>query len=238
MDTKGMIDDDYIRPDNSHSALLVIDVQRDLTLVGAPFEIPGTFNAVHYIKSLVLDYRKKGYPIIHVIRLYSADGSNADLCRRKIIESGKRMAIPESDGAELMDELKPSPAVRLNSNLLLSGNLQQIGPKEWIMYKSRWGAFYKTALEKHLHSLDVNTVVICGCNFPNCPRTTIYEASERDFKIVLAKDATSIVYDIALQELKNIGVSLMETDECIAWLGDSYAKIIEDKPLQQDSKID
>ena len=231
MDTKGMIDDDYIRPDNSHSALLVIDVQRDFTLVGAPFEIPGTFNAVNYIKSLVLDYRKKGYPIIHVIRLYSADGSNADLCRRKIIEGGKRMAITESDGAELMDELKPSPAVRLNSNLLLSGNLQQIGPKEWIMYKSRWGAFYNTALEKHLHSLDVNTVVICGCNFPNCPRTTIYEASERDFKIVLAKDATSIVYDIALQELKNIGVSLMETDECIAWLGDSYAKIIEDKPL-------
>ena len=54
-----MIDDDYIRPDNSHSALLVIDVQRDFTLVGAPFEIPGTFNAVNYIKSLVLDYRKK-----------------------------------------------------------------------------------------------------------------------------------------------------------------------------------
>ncbi len=54
-----MIDDDYIRPDNSHSALLVIDVQCDFTLVGAPFEIPGTFNAVNYIKSLVLDYRKK-----------------------------------------------------------------------------------------------------------------------------------------------------------------------------------
>ena len=93
------------------------------------------------------------------------------------------------------------------------------------------GCILQNSIRKHLHSLDVNTVVICGCNFPNCPRTTIYEASERDFKIVLAKDATSIVYDIALQELKNIGVSLMETDECISWLGDSYAKIIEDKPL-------
>jgi hypothetical protein len=29
------------------------------------------------------------------------------------------------DGAELMDELKPSPTIRLNSSLLLSGNLQQ-----------------------------------------------------------------------------------------------------------------
>ena len=46
----------------------------------------------------------------------------------------------------------------------------------------------------------------------------MYEASERDFRTILAKDATSPIYDIALQELKNIGVSLMDTDECIAWL--------------------
>jgi hypothetical protein len=68
-------------------------------------------------------------------------------------------------------------------------------------------------------------------------RTSIYEASERDFKIVLAKDATSLVYDIELQELKNIGVSLMDTDECIAWLGDSYSKFHEDRQLQQRLKI-
>jgi nicotinamidase-related amidase len=52
-------------------------------------------------------------------------------------------------------------------------------------------------------------VVVCGCNFPNCPRTTIYEASERDFRIVLTEDATSVIYDKALQELKNIGVSVI-----------------------------
>jgi nicotinamidase-related amidase len=136
------------------------------------------------------------------------------------------VVIPGSDGAELMDELKPSPAIRLNSSLLLSGQLQQIGTMEWIMYKPRWGAFYNTLLEKHLHNLDVNTVVVCGCNFPNCPRTTIYEASERDFRIILAKDATSLIYNIGLQELENIGVLLMNTDECITWLvGTSYSKI-------------
>jgi nicotinamidase-related amidase len=71
------------------------------------------------------------------------------------------------------------------------------------MYKPRWGAFYDTLLEKHLHDLDVDTVLVCGCNFPNCPRTTIYEASERDFRTILAKDATPVIYDIALQKLKN-----------------------------------
>ena len=55
------------------------------------------------------------------------------------------------------------------------------------MYKPRWGAFYNTLLEKQLHNMKVNSLVVCGCNFPNCPRTTIYEASERDFKIVFAR---------------------------------------------------
>jgi nicotinamidase-related amidase len=173
---------------------------------------------VQYIQRLIQKYREQEAPIIHVIRLYNADGSNADLCRRMSIESGKQLVTPETDGAELMAELKPSADIKLNSTLLLSGNLQQIGSMEWIIYKPRWGAFYKTTLEGHLHELGVNTVVVCGCNFPNCPRTTIYEASERDFKIVMAKDATSLVYDIGLQELQNIGVSVMNTDECIAWL--------------------
>lgn len=146
---------------------------------------------------------------------------------RNAIEGGKQVVIAGSDGAEIMDELKPSDNIRLNSNLLLSGHTQQVGSMEWVIYKPRWGAFYNTQLEKHLHNLHVNTVVVCGCNYPNCPRTTIYEASERDFRIVLTKDATSLIYDIALQELKNIGVSLMDTDECLEWLAASGTKIQE-----------
>ena len=131
--------------------------------------------------------------------------------RRKAIENGKQLVIPGSDGAELIDELKPSPHIRLDSKLLLSGNLQQIGSMEWIQF-----------------SLDVNTVVVSGCNFPNCPGTTIYEASERDYRIILATDATSVLYDRALQELKNIGVLVMNTDECIAWLGAPSCSKIQD----------
>jgi nicotinamidase-related amidase len=204
----------YIYP----SALIIIDVQRDFVLGGSPAEIPGTFHAVKNKQPLVQAYREIGHPIFHVVRLYRADGSNVDLCRKKVIQDGKQVAILGTNGAELMDELKPSFDTKLDSNLLLSDQLQQIGPKEWIMYKPRWGAFYNTLLEKHLQDLGVNTVVVCGCNFPNCPRTTIYEASERDFRTVLAKDGTSALYDIGLEELKNIGVSVMSTDECIAWL--------------------
>ncbi len=209
---------EYIFPDKTNSALLIIDVQRDFTLSGAPAEISGTLLVVEPIQRLVHAYRAEGKPIIHIIRLYESDGSNVDLCRKKDIENGKRMVIVGSDGAELMDDLKPSSKIRLDSTLLLTGKLQQIGDAEWIMYKPRWGAFYKTKLDNHLHDLGVDTVVVCGCNFPNCPRTTIYEASERDFRIIFVKDATSLVYDKGVKELENIGVSIMNVTKCLSWL--------------------
>ena len=52
--------------------------------------------------------------------------------------------------------------------------------------------------------------------YPNCPRTSIYEASERDYKIVLLEDAVSGFYPIGLAEMKNIGVFLMKSSDILA----------------------
>lgn len=208
--------DDYTTPDYNRAVLITIDVQRDCTLPGAPFEIPGTFEMLPNMKSLVQAFRAAQKPIVHVVRLYLPDGSNVDACRRRTIELGMRILVPESEGAELVEELKPARGIKLDSANLLQGKLQLISAKEWIMYKPRWGAFYRTPLETHLHDLDINTIVLCGCNFPNCPRATIYEASERDFKIVFITDAISQTYKRDLLELKNIGVTLIKTTECLA----------------------
>ena len=213
-----MTENDYTVPNKSNSALIIIDVQKDFSMNGALAEIPGTIEVIGPIQNLIKKYREKGKPIVHVIRLYQSDGSNVDLCRKKVIEDGKQMVIVGTDGSEIVNDLKPSSTTKLNPGLLLSGKMQKIGKAEWVLYKPRWGAFYKTNLEEHLRKMGIDTLVICGCNFPNCPRTTIYEASERDFKIVFIKDGTSRVYDIGLKELENIGVSIMDTGEFVCWI--------------------
>jgi nicotinamidase-related amidase len=217
--------DKFTSADWRNAALLTIDIQNDFTLLNSPFAITGTFEIVPKMCRVLHAFRSARKPIIHVIRLYSADGSNVDLCRRSAIaELGKKLVIAGTQGAELVDELKPSSSsssfskVSLDTELLLKGKLQQVAMNEWIVYKPRWGAFYATPLEKHLRELKINTVVICGCNFPNCPRTTVYEASERDFRVVLISDATSNVYKRGLQEMDNIGVELMTSDDCVACL--------------------
>jgi nicotinamidase-related amidase len=123
------------------------------------------------------------------------------------------MLAPGSPGSQLAQELLPDPGVNLDEQLLLSGAIQSLGPAEVAIYKSRWGAFYETLLDDHLTENRIDTLVFCGCNFPNCPRTSIYEASERDYRVVLAEDATSGIYDRGERELAGIGVHLMSASD-------------------------
>lgn len=198
---------DHLSPRFDSIALVSIDVQQDL-LDGQTHVVEGTSAAARVIASLCEDFRRAGRPIVHVVRLYREDGSNADLCRRGPIEDGMRLVIAGAPGAEIAGGLVPE-AVGLDTELLLAGGVQPLGPGEVAIYKPRWGAFYETPLESHLRGLEVSSLAFCGCNFPNCPRTSIYEASERDFRIVAVEDAISGLYDRGRDELRNIGVQLM-----------------------------
>ena len=214
---------DYVAPDFSSAALVTIDVQVD-TLDGGLLEIPGTSAAVPQIAALAASFRSAGKPIVHVVRLYRRDGSNVDLCRRSVVEAGAEMLAPGSGGSELAPGIIDNRrGFTLDPDILLSGHPQRVASDEVVIYKPRWGAFYETPLEDHLKRQHVSTVVFCGCNFPNCPRTSIYEASERDFRIVLAEDAISGLYDRGREELINIGVRLMPTAEVVDCLAQPAA---------------
>ena len=204
----------YTEPEWSKSALITIDTQCD-TLDGQPFEVPGTSAILPRIEALLNIYRKADMPIIHLVRIYKEDGSNVDLCRRDLIEGGTKFMLAGSPGSQLALELLPRGGIELDTELLLSGGIQRLNPNEVVIYKPRWGAFYNTPLEQYLRKLGISTLVFSGCNFPNCPRTSIYEASERDFRVVLVEDAISGLYEQGRRELCNIGVELFSVKQVI-----------------------
>jgi nicotinamidase-related amidase len=208
----------HTTPDPRRSVLLTIDVQQDFTNPGAVAEIPGTSARVPAMRRLLDVYRQHRWPIVHVVRLYLADGTNVDLCRKETVASGSPIVRPGSVGAELVDAIKPNLNVQLDADTLLAGRLQRLAENEWAMYKPRWDAFYGTPLEKHLHDLGITTVVVVGCNFPNCPRATIYSVTMRDFRAVLIADAVSGVYEQGLTELNGIGVATPQLEEDLSWL--------------------
>ena len=210
----------YTRPLAGSAALVLIDVQRDFVDIpgdDAPMPVAGTRAAIPAMAKLATAFRQRGLPIVHVIRLYQPNGSNVDLVRRHSIEQGARIAIPGSAGSQIVADLLPN-VVELDHELLLGGGFQEVGTGEHVIYKPRWGAFYDTDLERHLRKSGSNTLVFTGCNFPNCPRTSIYEASERDFRIVLVSDAISGLYDRGVEECRAIGVEVLGLSETLDWL--------------------
>jgi nicotinamidase-related amidase len=210
-----------ISPDFAKAALITIDTQVD-TLDGQPLEIPGTSGVVPSIAQLCETFRQHALPIVHMVRLYLADGSNAEPSRKALVSGAVPILRPGCPGRRIAPEILSPDSPELDDEILLRGEMQDLGSNEVAIYKPRWGAFYRTPLEVHLESLGVDTLVFTGCNFPNCPRTSIYEASERDFRIVLVDDAVSGLYDKGRQELLGIGVSVMKTPSIVASIETSY----------------
>jgi nicotinamidase-related amidase len=212
--------DRYTRPLASSAALVLIDVQRDFLDLpddGAAMPVAGTCAAIPAMAKLATAFRERRLPIVHVIRLYQPGGSNVELVRRQSIEQGARIAVPGSAGSQIAAELLPN-VVELDHELLLAGGFQRVGAAEHVVYKPRWGALFNTCLDRHLRESGSNTPVFAGCNFPNCPRTSIHEASERDFRIVLVSDAISGLYDRGVEECRAIGAKVLGLSETLDWL--------------------
>jgi nicotinamidase-related amidase len=208
--------DPHVVPELDRSALVVIDTQVDFADGGAS-PIPGTSEVVPVIARLLGAYRDAGRPIVHVVRLY--DGDDVDLPRRTLIASGAPVVRPGSAGSQIVPELLPPGAPPLDPESLLAGALQPLADREWAMWKPRWSAFHRTALDEHLRGREVTTVVLAGCNYPNCPRAAAYGASERDYRVLLCSDAVSGVRPHHLEEAGLMGVVHAPTAEILQRLG-------------------
>jgi hypothetical protein len=58
--------------------------------------------------------------------------------------------------------------------------------------------------------------LITGANFLNCPRASIVEASQRNFRIVVVANANSGSNARGQAEMANIGVTVVSAEELLA----------------------
>lgn len=207
---------DYLSPHMDAAALLVIDVQHDFVAGAMP--VAGTEAMLPNLATLAQAFRHAGRPIVHVIRFYVPGSSDVDAVRRAQIEAGAEVAAPGSHGAAIPPSVLGGHAAILDATQLLRGEFQQIGANEFALFKPRWSAFYRTGLDAWLRDRDMDTLVVAGCNLPNCPRATLFDASERDFRTALVTDAVSQSTPERLADLRLIGVNLMTAAEAIALL--------------------
>ena len=202
---------DYTELHPGQAALLVIDMQTDF--VDGAMPVPGTAGVIPAVASAIDAFRRVGRPIVHVIRYYQPGGSDVDMVRRSLIESGAQIAAPGTPGSSIPVALTGGREIRLDAARLIGGRFQDVGPSEVVMYKPRWSAFHRTPLHDWLTAADVDSVVVAGCNLPNCPRATLFDASSRDLRTGLVVDAVSGATPERLGDLARIGVNLLTTDQ-------------------------
>lgn len=204
---------DYTAIEYEHAALLLIDMQEDF--VSGPTAVEGTTAVLPNVAALAAAFRSANRPIVHVIRYYQPGGSDVDSVRRASIEQGALIAAPASPGASIPVVITGAE-VDLDHEALLSGKVQAIGGNEFVLYKPRWSAFHRTVLDSWLRDRAITSLIVGGCNLPNCPRATLFDATERDYRAAIAADAVSQVTAERLRDLELIGVHIEVTTDIAA----------------------
>lgn len=171
--------------DPAHTALIVIDMQRD-------FIEPGGFGAtlgndVSLLKKIVptvgrlIDaFRMANLPIIHTRECHKPDLSDLPKAKHlrgkpamRIGDPGPmgRILIAGEPGADIIPELAARPG-------------------EIVLDKPGKGAFYATPLSQILADKGITHLVFAGVTTEVCVQTTMREANDRGFECLILEDCT------------------------------------------------
>ncbi|OPZ87616.1 MAG: N-carbamoylsarcosine amidase [bacterium ADurb.Bin429] len=178
-------------------ALIIIDMQNDFVLHGAPACVAGAAATVSVIRRLLDDFRSRKQPIFHVVREYRADGSDIELPRLDGFLHHQPFVVPGTPGCEIVAELTPLPG-------------------EYRLVKNRFSAFMLTELDLMLRRLGITDLVVCGTQYPNCVRATIFDAVALGYRVTNITDATSAqspeIAAANIRDIENIGVACIALD--------------------------
>lgn len=195
------------------TAVVVVDMQyfdahreHGLALRAAPGELDEYFEQVDEIvpriRALQECAREARAALVHV-RLCSHQPGGADRSRTHRLRDWRYEAGTRE--AEFLDELAPAPG-------------------ETVVDKTTSGAFNSGRLESVLRERGIETVVICGVDTRFCVETTVRDASDRGFEVVLVGDACASksreLHEQGVTLLRDAYCVVLQTDEVIATLGD------------------
>lgn len=161
----------------SGMALLIIDMLNDFFRQHAHLAAQRA-RLVGAINTLAEAFREHGQPVFWVRQEFAPDLHDAFLEMRK---HTLRVTIAGTDGCELLPELDQRPT-------------------DTTIVKKRYSAFFRTELEATLKRIRPEVLVVAGINTHACVRTTVIDAYQRDYEVVVAAEAIAS-YDEAHHDM-------------------------------------
>ena len=191
-------------------ALLVIDVQNGFMSNGGSYhhlgmKISNYQDIIPKLKELISICRKHNVPVFYTQAVRESSGIDLLTRSHRILPKAREERIKKRPicvrgtwDAKIVDGIKPTN-------------------KDHIVIKRRDSAFQDTETEVWLNSLKVNTLIFCGIDTSICVETSLRDAFNRGYDVILISDATASSnvrhYKTTIEHVKEYYGLVMKTRE-------------------------
>jgi ureidoacrylate peracid hydrolase len=191
-------------------ALVVIDVQNGFVSKGGSYDLLGmeTSNyseVIPKIRDLINLCKNVRIPIFYTQAVRESSGIDLLTRSHKILPKSreerikkKPICVRETWDAEIVDEIKPSEG-------------------DHVVIKRRDSAFHDTEIGVWLRSLKIDTLIFCGIDTSICVETSLRDAFNIGYDVVLISDATASNnkkhYESTLENVKGYYGIVMDIQE-------------------------
>lgn len=203
--------------DPRRTALLAIDMHRghlDPAVATLPLPAERCPGVIARARALFVSLRAIGVPIVHVVTVFRDpqetlanpfwNAITEDTTKKR--SGNKRHNVVGMPGTEIMPELVEASDYVVDT-------------------KKRYSPFLHTDLEFLLsRRLEADTVILAGINTTSCVLCASFEATNRDYRVVIAADACDSMdgeeaHAFALKLMANVTGWVMTNDEILAAFG-------------------
>ena len=201
-----------LSPDG-HTALVVIDMQRDFVEPGGfgaslGNDVSLLHTAVAPIAALLAAWRARGWPVLHTRECHRPDLSDCPPAKRERGEPTLRIGDVGPMGRVL---IAGEPGVNIISELAPVG-------EEWVIDKPGKGMFWATGLHERLHDAGITHLLVTGVTTEVCVQTSMREANDRGYTCLIVSDATESYFP----EFKKAALAMLTAQGAIVgWCADS-----------------
>lgn len=208
--------------DLAHTALIIIDMQRDFLEPGGFGESLGNDvsllrRTIEPNRALLHAWRAAGLPVIHTREGHRPDLMDLPPAKKRrghptaaIGDAGPmgRILVRGEPGHDIIPELRP-----------LAG--------EPVVDKPGKGAFFATDLHAILMNLGINSLIVTGVTTEVCVNTTVREANDRGYDCLVLEDCVGSY----IPEFQEMGLRMIKAQSGIfGWVGTSADVIRELRP--------
>ena len=164
------------------AALIVVDMQNDFVRESGALEIPDARKRVPQVKAIIQGCRDLDIPVVFVKFVAGP--------KRTLVWNWSSMISPPTKCC-WRNHQRYYPDVGAEREVSDIIDELPVESEDYVVDKYGYGSFHNTPLEDILRAHDTQYVIICGAAMPICINDTVSGAFHRQFKVVVAADATA-----------------------------------------------